>query len=126
MAEWFHDREFYKNSSTETALFLGPLGSRIGRNTLGYLIKRDGFAAGLHDPTASALEVHRKYTPHVYRHYLTTILRDNNCSERVIRYIRGDADASIVDRYDHLKWETISEEYCASTEMLFNTHIIIN
>ena len=71
-------------------------------------------------PTASALEVHRKYTPHVYRHYLTTILRDNNCSERVIRYIRGDADASIVDRYDHLKWETISEEYCAAIDIIFS------
>jgi len=123
LAEWFHDREFYKNSSTETALFLGPLGARIGRNKLGYIITRDGLAAGFHDPTASALEVHRKYTPHVYRHYLTTILRDNNCSERVIRYIRGDADASIVDRYDHLKWETISEEYCASTEMLFTNSV---
>ena len=34
-----------------------------------------------------SLEIHS----HVYRHYLTTILRDNKCSEKVIRYIRSDS-----------------------------------
>jgi len=119
LGEWLHDRRFFKNASIEVALFIGPLGARVGRNKLGELITRDGLAAGLHDPNATARQVDRKFTPHVYRHYLTTTLRDNKCSERVIRYIRGDADASIIDRYDHLKWETIADEYCASTEILF-------
>ena len=77
-------------------------------------------AAGLHDPNASTREVDRKFTPHVYRHYLTTTLRDNNCSERVIRYIRGDAYASITDRYDHLKWQVIIDDYCQSTSQLYD------
>ena len=119
LAEWLHDRRFFKNASSETALFIGPLGARIGRNKLGELITRDGLAAGLHDPNATARQVDRKYTPHVYRHYLTTILRDNKCSERVIRYIRGDADASIIDRYDHLKWETVTDEYCSAMVQFF-------
>ena len=119
LAEWLHDRRFFKNASSETALFIGPLGARIGRNKLGELITRDGFAAGLHDPNATARQVDRKFTPHVYRHYLTTMLRDNKCSERVIRYIRGDADASIIDRYDHLKWETVTDEYVGCIENIF-------
>lgn len=120
LADWLHDRQYYKNSSNEPALFVGPLGDRIGRNKLGELVTRDGMAAGLHDPDASAREVDRKFTPHVYRHYLTTTLRDNNCSERVIRYIRGDADASIADRYDHLKWNTITENFTSSVNRIFS------
>ena len=120
LAEWLHDRRFYKNASTEPALFIGILGERIGRNKLGSLITRDGLAAGLHDPEANARQVDRKFTPHVYRHYLTTTLRENNCSERIIRYIRGDAEQSIVDRYDHLKWKLICEEYIGSIGRIFN------
>ena len=120
LAEWLHDRNFYKNSSTEPALFMSSLGSRIGRNKLGDLVTRDGLRAGLHDPSATARDVDRKFTPHVYRHYLTTTLRENNCSERVIRYIRGDADASIAaDRYDHLKWMNITNEYNNSISLFF-------
>jgi hypothetical protein len=51
---------------------------------------------------------------------LTTTLRENNCTERVIRYIRGDAEHTIVDRYDHLKWDLIHEEYAASIGLIFN------
>jgi len=120
LAEWLHDRRFYKNASSESALFIGILGERIGRNKLGSLITRDGLAAGLHDPNATARQVDRKFTPHVYRHYLTTTLRENNCSERVIRYIRGDAEQTIADRYDHIKWDNITAEYVASIQMLFN------
>jgi len=120
LAEWLHDRRFYKNASSESALFIGILGERIGRNKLGSLITRDGLAAGLHDPSATARQVDRKFTPHVYRHYLTTTLRENNCSERVIRYIRGDAEQTIADRYDHIKWDNITAEYVASIQMLFN------
>jgi len=120
LAEWLHDRRFYKYASTEPALFIGILGERIGRNKLGSLITRDGLAAGLHDPSATARQVDRKFTPHVYRHYLTTTLRENNCSERVIRYIRGDAEQTIADRYDHIKWDNITAEYVASIQMLFN------
>ena len=119
LAEWLHDRRFYRNATVEKALFIGILGDRIGRNKLGSIITRDGLAAGIHDPTATARQVDRKFTPHVYRHYLTTTLRENNCSERVIRYIRGDAEHSIVDRYDHLKWNLVSEEYLSSMEIIF-------
>ena len=57
LAEWLHDRRFYKNASTEPALFIGILGERIGRNKLGSLTTRDGLAAGLHDPEANARQV---------------------------------------------------------------------
>ena len=119
LAEWLHDRRFYKNASTEPALFIGILGERIGRNKLGNLITRDGLAAGLHDPEANARQVDRKFTPHVYRHYLTTTLRENNCTERIIRYIRGDAEQTIADRYDRLKWGQVMSEYLATIVNVF-------
>ena len=62
---------------------------------------------------ADSIPVRALFTPHVYRHYLTTTLRENNCTERVIRYIRGDAEHSIADQYDHLKWDNNTAEYVA-------------
>jgi site-specific recombinase XerD len=114
ISRWLHDRQYFDRAEEESALFLNDLGRRIGRNTLLRIVNRDGERQGLHDRDADILDVDKRYTPHVYRHWMTTVLRDAGCSERVIRYIRGDAEGSIADRYDHLRWETIQMEYAIS------------
>jgi len=67
--------------------------------------------AELHEEGSDRLDMHKKFTPHHYRHWMTTILHANSCTERVIRYIRGDSDHNIADRYDHLTWTEIHEAY---------------
>ena len=114
ISRWLHDRQSFTGAEEEPALFLNDLGCRIGRNTLLKVINRDGERQGLHFRDADILDIDKRYTPHVYRHWMTTVLREAGCSERVNRYIRGDAEGSIVDRYDHLRWETIQREYAIS------------
>ena len=104
----------YARAEGERALFTGRTGKRIGRNRVYDIVVTPAIRAGLHDTSTDRLEQHTKFTPHHYRHWLTTKLRQNGCSERVIRAIRGDADHSTADRYDHVTWETIQSEYAAS------------
>ena len=95
----------YARAEGERALFTGRTGKRIGRNRVYDIVVTPAVRAGLHDTSTDRLEQHTKFTPHHYRHWLTTKLRQNGCSERVIRAIRGDADHSTADRYDHVTWE---------------------
>jgi integrase/recombinase XerD len=102
----------------ERALFTNRNGTRASENTLYEWVVLDATRAGLHEPGADRLDMHKKFTPHHYRHWLTTTLRANGCQERVIRYIRGDSDHNIADRYDHLSWSEIVEEYIKAVSLL--------
>ena len=42
-----------------------------------------------------------------------TALRRNDCPERIIKHLRGDAGNSSADRYDHVTWREVSEAYTA-------------
>jgi len=102
----------------ESSLFTNRNGTRASENTLYEWVVRDATRAGLHEEGADRLDMHKKFTPHHYRHWLTTTLRANGCPERVIRYIRGDSHHNIADRYDHLGWDEIVVEYIQSTSSL--------
>ena len=103
----------YKRMEGETALFVNRNGVRCNKNTISRMINKPAEKHGLHDPTADRLEQHLKFGPHNYRHWFTTVLRKNGCPERIIRILRGDAEGSVVDRYDHVTWEEIVEAYNA-------------
>jgi len=102
----------------ERALFTNRNGTRASENTLYEWVVRDATRAGLHEAGADRLDMHKKFTPHHYRHWLTTTLRANGCPERVIRYIRGDSDHNIADRYDHLCWNEVVEEYIQAVSLM--------
>ena len=111
---WLLSRSLYPNAEAEPALFINSRGNRLGRNTLLRLVNRAGEKVGLHNPASDIAEIDKRFTPHSYRHWMTTALRDGGCPDRVIRHIRGDDDHSIVDHYDHLRWQTIEECYIAA------------
>jgi len=108
----------FPRTKGEQALFTNRNGSRASENTLYEWVVKDAIVAGLHEENSDRLELHKKFTPHHYRHWLTTTLRANGCQERVIRYIRGDSDHNIADRYDHLSWEEIQLEYKSSMTLM--------
>jgi len=39
--------------------------------------------------------------------------KKRGCPERIIRFLRGDAEGTIVDRYDRIDWEDAVEVYNA-------------
>ena len=93
------------------ALFTNRNGNRASESTLYRWVLGDAIKAELHEEDSDRLDMHKKFTPHHYRHWLTTTLRANGCPERVISYIRGDSDRTIADRYDHLTRTEIHEAY---------------
>ena len=111
----------YTRAEGETALFTGRTGKRLTRNRAYGIVVNPAIALGLHNETTDRSEQHTKFSPHHYRHWLTTKLRENGCSERVIKAIRGDADHSTADRYDHVTWEAIQSEYLAAAPNIFDS-----
>jgi len=102
----------------ESSLFTNRNGTRASENTLYEWVVRDATRAGLHEEGADRLDMHKKFTPHHYRHWLTTTLRANGCPERVIRYIRGDSNHNIADRYDHITWDELEQQYSQCIDIL--------
>lgn len=53
-------------------------------------------------------------------------LRRNDCPERIIKHLRGDADNSTADRYDHVTWEEVVDSYtaCIPALLLIDLHRI--
>lgn len=111
----------YRRMEGETAFFVNRNGVRCNKNTISRMINKPAEKHGLHDPTADRLEQHLKFGPHNYRHWFTTVLRKNGCPERIIRILRGDAEGSVVDRYDHVTWEEIVEAYNACMPPIIST-----
>jgi integrase/recombinase XerD len=103
----------YRRLEGERALFVNRNGRRCDKNTISRMVNKPAEAHGLHDPGADRLDQHLKFGPHNYRYWFTTALRKRGCPERIIRFLRGDAEGTIVDRYDRIDWEDAVEAYNA-------------
>jgi len=104
-------RSRYGPAPYEKALFLNLRGRRINGNSVYNLVTRASSAKGLHDFTKDVLERDDKFAPHNYRVWFTTALRRRGCPDRIIRFLRGDAEQSTADIYDRVTWEEAVEAY---------------
>ena len=113
ISNWLHERAFVKGSGQEDALFLNSRGGRLGRNSLGRMVNAAGMRVGIHNPDAPKSAIDQRFSPHCYRHFFTTMMRNSNCPERIITYMRGDAPKNIRDIYDHLEFDEVERQYNA-------------
>lgn len=111
---WLSIRYSYGPSADEVAFMVNSLGRRMGRNTLNRIISKEAIRHGIHDPKAPKDRWDLRFSPQNYRHWFTTNLRKGGCPERIIRVLRGDADISMVDHYDHPTWEEMLHHYLAA------------
>ena len=118
---YFRSMPTYPRVEGEKSLFVNREGRRIGKNTVSRWINQEAQRCGFHDPSADRLDRHKKFGPHNYRHWFTTALRRNDCPERIIKHLRGDADNSTADRYDHVTWGEVVEAYTACIPALIGT-----
>lgn len=118
LERYMRSMDSYRRQEGEQALFVNRNGRRCDKNTISRFVNNEAERHGLHDPTADRLDQHLKFGTHNYRHWFTTALRKRGCPERIIRILRGDAEGSTVDRYDHVTWEEIVEAYNASMPQL--------
>jgi integrase len=57
-------------------------------------------------------------TPHYFRHFFTTHLRDRTGDRGIVKYLRGDVAEDIIDTYTHNWGDRVREEYEANVYSL--------
>jgi integrase len=63
---------------------------------------------GWHRPGGDASE---NVTPHYFRHFFTTHLRDRTGDRGIVKYLRGDVASDIIDTYTHNWGDRVREVY---------------
>ena len=100
----------------EKALFVGDLGSRIGRNIVYNLVTENAARLGFHDFNSDRLE--NSLSPHCFRHWFTTHLRRNRLSREFIQELRGDSRKEAIDIYDHIDHGELRQAYLSAIPRL--------
>ncbi|AKB47391.1 Site-specific recombinase [Methanosarcina sp. Kolksee] len=108
LEDWITWRQNQKPKIRDKALFLGPHGSRIYRDTIYYATTDHAQRLGFHNPTGNLNE---KFTPHCFRHFFTTWMRRAGCPRSIIQELRGDSRKEAIDIYDHITQTELKESY---------------
>lgn len=88
------------------------IGERTTNGSVWRLIKDLGRPRGWYEEGRGAEE---NVTPHYFRHWFTTRAEQNGMSRAVVKYIRGDVGADIVDKhYRHFWGNEVREEYLSN------------
>ena len=114
LRKWIKTRQHF--NGTTPALFIGKQGNRIGRNVLYNLITKHATRLGLHNPDSNKLEDH--FSPHCFRHWFTTNLRQNGMNREFIKELRGDSRGEAIDIYDHIDHKELRKAYLTAIPRL--------
>ncbi|MGZ0746056.1 tyrosine-type recombinase/integrase [Haloparvum sp. AD34] len=97
-------------SETEP-LFMGTVeswGDRLTPNVVHHIVEGHARDAGWYRTGGSAEE---NVTPHYFRHFFTTYLRDSIGDRGIVKYLRGDVGDDVIDTYTHDWGNRIRETY---------------
>ena len=108
LSRWLRVRGEYANDG-EKALFVGKEGGRIGQNIVYNIVTERAASLGFHNPESLHLEDH--FSPHCFRHWFTTSLRQTGMRREFIQELRGDSKKETIDIYDHIDPEELRKEY---------------
>jgi site-specific recombinase XerD len=92
----------------DNALFVNIKGQRLEQDYVTRMVKSNAVKSGVGKDSTETAEA---ITPHVFRYAFTTHLAGNRCHPKVIQMLRGDADASMLDRYTQFTPEQVRLEY---------------
>ena len=115
LSRWLRVRDQYVNFG-ESALFVGYMGARIGRNMVYRIVTENARRVGYYDSGSDLLEDH--FGPHCFRHWFTTHLRRCGLSREFIKELRGDSRGEAIDIYDHIDHDELRRSYLASIPRL--------
>ncbi|MFB6220800.1 MAG: tyrosine-type recombinase/integrase [Halolamina sp.] len=83
-------------------------GERLTARSVRHHVRRYAEEMGWHKSGAGAGE---NVTPHYFRHFFTTHLRDRTGERGVVKYLRGDVASDIIDTYTHNWGDQVRETY---------------
>ena len=100
--------------------FVGPKGGRINGESMRKQIERAAELAGVHRTDRDA-PLCEKFTPHCFRHWMTTTLIENGMCESLVEEIRGDnrRRRKSFELYNHISNERLVSEFRKYSPHLF-------
>jgi len=76
----------------------GDWGGRVSTQAVRNVVERHARDHGWYQDGGGATE---NVTPHYFRHFFTTHLRDRTGDRGIVKYLRGDVASDIIDTYTH-------------------------
>ena len=76
----------------------GDWGKRITPDMVHHLVERHARDHGWYEDGGEAAQ---NVTPHYFRHFFTTHLRDRTGDRGIVKYLRGDVAQDVIDTYTH-------------------------
>jgi integrase len=86
----------------------GSWGARLTPDMVHHIVENHAGAFGWHRSGGGAEE---NVTPHYFRHFFTTHLRDRTGDRGIVKYLRGDVGGDIIDTYTHNWGDRVRETY---------------
>ena len=86
-------------------------GQRLTGTEVHHLVTSQARAVGWYRDGAGAGE---NVTPHYFRHFFTTHLRDRIGDRGIVKYLRGDVASDIIDTYTHNWGDRVRSVYEAN------------
>jgi site-specific recombinase XerD len=105
--------------SSARPLFVSTVDEWGGRLTPAMVrqrLKKRATAAGWYREGGAAEE---NVTPHYFRHFFTTHLRDRTGDRGVVKYLRGDVADDVIDTYTHNWGDRVRETYESNIYSIF-------
>jgi len=90
-------------------------GNRLTPQMVRNVVERHARAAGWYRTGGGAEE---NVTPHYFRHFFTTHLRDRTGDRGIVKYLRGDVAEDVIDTYTHNWGDRVREVYEANVYSL--------
>ena len=97
--------------STADPLFVstsGQWGARVTPKMVHHVVQKHAAERGWYRQGGGAEE---NVTPHYFRHFFTTHLRDRTGDRGIVKYLRGDVAGDIIDTYTHNWGDRVRETY---------------
>jgi integrase len=86
-------------------------GERLDPPAVRHIVERHARAFGWYRTGGGAAE---NVTPHYFRHFFTTHLRDRTGDRGIVKYLRGDVADDVIDTYTHNWGDRVRETYLES------------
>ena len=83
-------------------------GHRLRPDTVRYRIRKYTSEVNWHERHGDASD---NVTPHYFRHFFTTHLRDRTGDRGIVKYLRGDVADDIIDTYTHNWGDRVKSGY---------------
>ena len=96
-------------------------GARLDPDAVRYIVKRHAEPRGWYRTGADATE---NVTPHYFRHFFTTHLRDRTGDRGIVKYLRGDVADDIIDTYTHNWGDRVRSHYESNIYSLFPSYSV--